>query len=244
MENMHIASAAHLSGKALPTAEALAKTFDHTFLKAFGGEREIAKLCAESEEYGFYSVMVNPCHVKFCRERLLGTEIKVGCVVGFPLGATTVDQKLYEADTAIADGADEIDYVLNIGALKDGNDELILGELRDMTELCHEAGKVVKVIFENCYLEKEEIVRAAQLAAQIKPDFIKTSTGFGTGGATTEDVRLMRAHTAKEVKVKAAGGIRTLQTCLDMLDAGAERIGISAGVEVLAELRAFTSPRS
>jgi len=220
------------------TAAELAEMMDHTNLKAFAEKSKIKRLCEEAGRHGFASVMVNAYRVPDCREYLYGSGVMVGTVVSFPLGATSVKAKVQEAAVAIRAGANEIDYVLNIGAVKDGDFGLIRREMREMTKACHAQGAAVKVIFENCYLTKEEIRTVADIAGEIQPDFIKTSTGFGISGAAAEDVRLMKKAAGDKVAVKAAGGIRTLQSFMDMAQAGATRIGASNSVAILEEYKA------
>ena len=220
------------------TRESLAKLFDHTNLKAAATRGDIEKLCAEAKEYGFASVMVNSAHTALCR-KLVGDEILVGTVVGFPLGQMSVEAKIFEARTAIADGADEIDWVVNITNVKDGAWDLVRDEMERITSACRRLGAATKIILENCYLTKDEIVRLCEIAREVKPDFVKTSTGFGTGGATVEDVRLMKETVGDAVKVKAAGGIRDWATCKAMIEAGAVRIGASAGKQILDEFAAL-----
>lgn len=220
------------------TAAELAAMIDHTNLKTFAEKSEIRQLCGEAVQFGFASVMVNASRIPDCRDFLGNSGILIGTVVSFPQGATSVKAKVQEAATAIEAGAAEIDYVLNIGAVKDGDFELIRREMRELTETCHEFGAAIKVIFENCYLTKEEMKRVAGIAGEIHPDFIKTSTGFGTSGATEEDVRLMKEAVGAGVAVKAAGGIRTLQSFQSMTEAGAERIGTSNSVAILKEFEA------
>ncbi len=214
----------------------LASYFDHTFLKAYATENDFIKLCNEAKELSCRMVAINSYPVKFCKELLKGTGVHVGAAIGFPLGQTTVKSKLYEAKNAIIDGADEIDYVINVGEAKMHNWTYIVEEMKEMTSLCHGNSVIVKAIFENCYLEKSEIIELSKIAKEVKPDYIKTSTGFGTGGATIEDIKLMKQHVGGIVQVKAAGGIRNLQTCLAMIDAGATRIGTSSSVEIINEL--------
>ncbi len=215
------------------TKEKLAKMIDHTYLKAFGVRADIEKLCAEAKENGFATAMVNSCQVKLCRQLLEGSDVGIGSVVAFPLGQMTVDMKACEAKKAIDDGATEIDYVLNIGELKMGNLSYIREEMETMVKLCHENGALCKVIFENCYLTDEEIKAAALVAKDVRPDFIKTSTGFGTGGAELSDVKLMKDTVGDAVKVKASGGIRNWDSCRAMIEAGAERIGTSNGFDIV-----------
>ena len=220
------------------TKEAVAAMIDHTNLKATATREDIRRLCEEAKTYRFASVMVNSAFTALCSELVKGTGVLVGTVAGFPLGQMSTAAKVFEAETAIADGADEIDYVVNVSDVKDGKWDLVRGEMEKITAACHSRGAGCKVIFENCYLTKEEIVRLAEIAKEVKPDFIKTSTGFGTGGATPEDVRLMKETVGDAVKVKAAGGIRDWASCRAMIEAGAERIGASAGRQILGEFSA------
>ena len=215
------------------TRDAVAGMIDHTNLKATATREDIRRLCEEAKEYHFASVMVNSAFTALCRELVQGTGVLVGTVAGFPLGQMSTAAKVFEAETAIADGADEIDYVVNVSDVKDGKWDLVKEEMEKITHACHSRGAGCKVIFENCYLTKEQIVRLAEIAKEVRPDFIKTSTGFGTGGATPEDVRLMKETVGDAVKVKAAGGIRDWAGCRAMIEAGAERIGASAGKQIL-----------
>ena len=215
------------------TRDAVAGMIDHTNLKATATREDIRRLCEEAKEYHFASVMVNSAFTALCRELVQGTGVLVGTVAGFPLGQMSTAAKVFEAETAIADGADEIDYVVNVSDVKDGKWDLVKEEMEKITRACHARGAGCKVIFENCYLTKEQIVRLAEIAKEVRPDFIKTSTGFGTGGATPEDVRLMKETVGDAVKVKAAGGIRDWAGCRAMIEAGAERIGASAGKQIL-----------
>ena len=215
------------------TKEQLASMIDHTNLKAFADEEAMKKLCDEAAANHFAMVAINGAQVERCAALLKGTGVHVGAAIGFPLGQMTIESKVFEAQDAIGRGADEIDYVINVAELKNGNLDFIEKEMRAVVEVCRKAGKISKVIFENCYLTDEEKTSVAEIAKKVKPDFVKTSTGFGTGGATVEDVRLMKAVVRDEVKVKAAGGIRDLKTALAMVEAGAERLGTSAGVEIV-----------
>lgn len=219
------------------TKEAVAAMIDHTNLKATATREDIRRLCEEAKTYHFASVMVNSAFTALCRDLVKGTGVLVGTVAGFPLGQMSTAAKVFEAETAIADGADEIDYVVNVSDVKDGRWDLVKDEMKKITDACHSRGAGCKVIFENCYLTKEEIARLAGIAKEVKPDFIKTSTGFGTGGATPEDVRIMKEIAGNDVKVKAAGGIRDWASCKAMIEAGAERIGASAGKQILDEFR-------
>ncbi len=213
----------------------LAGMIDHTNLKAFATEDDFTKLCDEAVKYHFAMVAINPYPVSFCKSLLKGTGVHVGAAIAFPLGQTDIESKVAETRQAISDGADEIDYVLNVGKLREGNTEYIRKEMEEIVGVCKEHGVICKVIFENCYLTKEEIKDAALIAKEVRPDFIKTSTGFGTSGATVEDVRLMKETVGDVVKVKAAGGIRDLSTALSMIEAGAERIGTSSGIKIMEE---------
>ena len=217
------------------TKEELARIFDHTFLKAYASRDDFIQLCNEAKSIGAAMVAINSEPVKLCKELLQGTNIHVGAAISFPLGQTTLDIKLAETKQAIDDGADEIDYVINIGKAKMHDWNYIEQEMRSIVELCHENQLICKVIFENCYLTKEEIVKIAEIAKEVKPDYIKTSTGFGTSGATVEDIRLMKETVGNEVKVKAAGGIRDWKTCRAMIEAGASRIGTSSSLKILEE---------
>lgn len=211
------------------------KYFDHTFLKAFATKEDIDTLCAQAKELDTASVCVNEEWVSYCKNKLEGTNVKICSVVGFPLGQCGLNTKAFETKEALKDGADEIDYVLNVGDVKMHNYEKVKEEMKTLTEICHSQNKGIKVIFENCYLTKEEIKECALIAKEVKPDFIKTSTGFGTSGATKEDVQLMKDTVGKDVQVKAAGGIHSLAEVQDMIEAGATRIGASATVQIMEE---------
>lgn len=182
-------------------------------------------------------VAINSAQVCVCKELLKGCDVHVGAAISFPLGQTVLEIKVEETKKAIQDGADEIDYVINIGEAKMGHWDYIEEEMRQITEICRAHKVISKVIFENCYLEKEEIKKLAEIAKKVKPDYIKTSTGFGTGGATLEDVRLMKETVGDDVKVKAAGGVRDWETCKAMIEAGAERIGTSSSIAILEGFR-------
>ena len=209
----------------------LNKMIDHTLLKADARKDQIVTLCNEAKEYDFASVCVNSGWVSLCKELLEGSDVKVCTVVGFPLVAMSTAAKAFEAKQAVADGADEIDMVLNIGALKDGNDELVQKDIEAVVEAV--SGKCIKVILETCLLNKDEIVRACKLCMNAKADFVKTSTGFSTSGATVEDVKLMKDTVKDQCKVKAAGGVRTFADMEAMIAAGADRIGTSKGIQLL-----------
>ena len=212
----------------------LAKYIDHTLLKADATPAQIKKLCAEAEEYQFASVCVNSCYAKLAHECLRGRGVAVCCVVGFPLGAMSPRAMAYEARCAAEDGASEIDMVLPIGALKAGDDETVRETIGAVVEAV--TGRaIVKVILEACLLTDAEKVRACQLAESVGAAFVKTSTGFSSGGATEHDVVLMRKSVSSAVQVKAAGGIRDRETALRMIAAGADRIGASAGIQIVSE---------
>lgn len=210
----------------------LAKYIDHTLLKADATPGQIKKLCAEAEEYQFASVCVNSCYARLAHDCLRGRGVAVCCVVGFPLGAMTPRAMAYEARCAAEDGATEIDMVLPVGALKAGDDETVRETIGAVVEAV--TGRaIVKVIIEACLLTDAEKVRACQLAESVGAAFVKTSTGFSSGGATEHDVALMRKSVTSAVQVKAAGGIRDRETALKMIAAGADRIGASAGIQIV-----------
>jgi deoxyribose-phosphate aldolase len=213
----------------------IASTIDHTLLKPDATQAQIIQLCAEAKENQFASVCVNPTHVKLCAQLLKGSGVDTCTVVGFPLGATTQTAKALETRDVVMLGATEVDMVINIGALKSKNYEAVLADITAVTEAAHEGDAIVKVIIEAAMLTDEEKVIACQLAQVAGADFVKTSTGFGPGGATVEDVALMRQTVGPDMGVKAAGGVRTLQDALAMIAAGATRIGASAGVAVMEE---------
>ena len=219
------------------TPNEIAKMIDQTLLKAFVCDEDFRQFCEESDRYGFKMVAINSAPVLKCRKFLKDSVVHVGAAIGFPLGQTTIETKVYETRQAIEEGADEIDYVVNIVELKNRNLEYIRKEMEAIVSACREAKVLSKVIFENCYLNREEKEILCGIAMEVKPDYIKTSTGFGTGGATVEDVRLMKSLVGDTIKVKAAGGIRDLDTALTMIEAGADRIGTSAGVKIVEELK-------
>ena len=220
------------------TKAQLAGMIDHTCLKAHAIHADFDQLCREAKDNGYAMVAINSVPVKYCKELLKDTPVHVGAAISFPLGQTTIETKVHETEKAIEDGADEIDYVINIGELKNGNLAYIKEEMERIVAVCREHQVLSKVIFENCYLTKEEIKHVAKIAKEIKPDFIKTSTGFGPSGATADDVKLMKDTVGAEVKVKAAGGIRDWVTCKKMIEAGAERIGTSSSIKIVEEFLA------
>lgn len=217
-----------------PTKE-LGKYIDHTLLKPEVTETQIRKLCEEAAQFGFATVCVNPVWTGLCSQLLRGTNVGVCAVVGFPLGASKAEVKEFEARRAVSDGAKELDMVINVGKLKSGQDMEVLDEIRKVAQAAHEGGAILKVIIEAALLSNEEKVRACTLAREAQADFVKTSTGFGPGGATADDVALMRRIVGNDIGVKAAGGIRDLATVRQMLAAGATRIGASAGVKIIEE---------
>ena len=220
------------------TPDELARYIDHTNLKPDATVTDLERLCQEAAEHHFAMVAVNSAPVARCAALLNGTGVHVGAAIGFPLGQTTIAAKVFEVADAIENGADEIDYVINITELKAGNDSYIEDEMSQIVTACSKAGVLSKVIFETCYLTEDEKRRLATIAAGVRPDFVKTSTGFGTAGATIEDVRLMKEIVGDSVHVKAAGGIRDLDFALSLIAAGATRIGTSSGMKLVDELRA------
>lgn len=208
------------------------RLFDHTLLKPYATGEMLAAECRKAAEYGFATIAINSGVTAECVEYLKGTDVKVDAAIGFPLGITTVAAKVAETRDAIACGAGEIDYVLNIGKLKEHNLAYITEEMKAIVTVCREAGVTSKVIFENCYLTDEEKDMACEAALLALPDFIKTSTGFGPTAATVEDVRRMKNAVGDKIRVKAAGGVRTLDAALAMIEAGAQRIGCSASIAI------------
>ena len=219
------------------TLDDLCHMIDHTNLHADATAADMEKLCNEAASYGFGMVAINQSQVKLCAELLEGTNVHVGAAISFPLGQTTIFSKVTDTRDALDNGADEIDYVVNLTEVKAGNWDYVEEEMASIVALCHEEGAVSKVIFENCYLSQEEKLGLCRVASIVRPDFVKTSTGFGKGGATFEDVELMRANVPAEVKVKAAGGIRTADDFLQFVRLGAERIGCSAGIPIIDDIR-------
>lgn len=221
----------------LKDARGIARLIDHTVLKPDATRDQVVSLCREAREYGFASVCVNPCWVPLAAAELANTETAVCTVCGFPLGATTTLAKMREAEEAIRCGAREIDMVINVGALRGGDHDNVRMDIRGVVETAHRAGAIVKVIIEAALLNDEQKVTACRLAQAAGADFVKTSTGFGPGGATAHDVALMRATVGPNMGVKAAGGIRTLDDVKAMVAAGANRIGASAGVAIIQAVR-------
>ena len=210
------------------TAKELARYFDHTLLKAYATEDDFRAFCADCAAYGFAMAAINPAPVALCKQLLRDTPVHVGAAIGFPLGQNTIETKLFETRDAIANGADEIDYVVNLTQLKAGNLDYVAREM----------GVLSKVIFENCYLTQQEKLALCAVAREVRPDYVKTSTGFGTGGATLEDVRLMLDHVGPDIRVKAAGGVRDLDTALTLIDMGVGRIGSTASIKIVDAFKA------
>ncbi|SNX55251.1 deoxyribose-phosphate aldolase [Thermoanaerobacterium sp. RBIITD] len=212
----------------------IAKMIDHTLLKPDAKDVDIKKLCEEAKEYNFASVCINPCYVKYANDILENSSVKVCTVIGFPLGANTIKSKVFEAKDAILNGAQEIDMVLNVGKLKSGDYDYIKNEIETVT---HEAKSmkniIVKVILETCYLNDDEKIKACEITVKAGADFVKTSTGFGSGGATIHDVQLMRKAVGDDFGVKASGGVRTAEVAREMIKAGANRIGTSSGIQIV-----------
>ena len=209
----------------------LNKYIDHTILKATASGTDVQKLCEEAIEHEFYSVCVNGCYVADAKHLLQGTDVKIAAVVGFPLGAMTTAAKVFEAKEAVENGASEIDMVINVAKLKDGEFEYVENEILQIKEAIGD--NVLKVIIETCYLTDEEKVKACELSLVAKADFVKTSTGFGTGGATYEDVKLMKSVVGDNAKVKASGGVRDKETAQKYVELGAERLGTSSGIDIV-----------
>ena len=219
------------------TLEEITQYIDHTLLKPYASKEAMQAFCNEAKELKVKMVAINSYYTKFCKELLKDTTIHVGAAISFPLGQTTIAVKAFETIEAIKDGADEIDYVLNLAKVKDGDFTYIKEEMETIVKICSEAGIISKVIFENCYLTKDEIRKCAQIAKEVKPDFIKTSTGFGPGGALIEDVKIMLETVDGVCKVKAAGGIRDYKTFNEFINLGVERIGTSSTKTIIKEFK-------
>lgn len=215
----------------------IARIIDHTLLKPDAKPEEIEKICREAAEYNFASVCINPCYVPLAAGKLHDSSVKVCTVIGFPLGATTTRSKVSEAEEAIASGAREVDMVINIGRLKAGDDMYVTNDIREVVGIAHNKSCVAKVIIETCLLTDEEKEKACLLAKSAGADFVKTSTGFSKGGATAADVSLMRKAVGPDMGVKASGGVRSYADALEMIRAGASRIGTSSGVKIVDESR-------
>ena len=209
----------------------LNKYIDHTYLKAMGGKEVIEKLCAEARVYDFKSVCVNPCNVALAKKLLEGSDVLVCTVIGFPLGQNTTATKLFETKEAIENGAKEIDMVINVAKLKDQDYDYVKNEIKVLKDAC--GSLTLKVIIETCYLTKDEIRKVSELALEAGADFVKTSTGFGTGGALVEDVAIMKSVVGDKAYVKASGGVKTHADAIKMIEAGADRIGTSNGIDIM-----------
>lgn len=209
------------------------KYFDHTNLKADATSKDIDKLCEEAKKYNFMSVCINPFYIDKAKELLLGTDVKICTVIGFPLGQMTTEMKVAEATNAVMHGAEEVDMVINVAKAKENDFAYVENEIRHIKQAIGDV--LLKVILENCYLSKDQILNASLAAKRANADFVKTSTGFGKGGATVEDVRIMREAVGQEMGVKAAGGIHSLEEAESMIKAGANRIGCSASVSIMEE---------
>ena len=207
------------------------KYIDHTLLKATATKIEIVKLCTEAKEYNFYAVCVNGCYVELAKQELQNSDVNIAAVIGFPLGAMTTEVKVFEAKNCIENGASEIDMVINVGKLIDGENKYVENEIRQIKEAI--GNNVLKVIFENCYLSKEQIKTVSQLAVNAGADFVKTSTGFGNGGATFEDVIIMKEVVKNKAQIKAAGGVRDTETAEKYIKMGVTRLGTSSGVSLV-----------
>lgn len=207
------------------------KYIDHTLLKADASANDIKKLCFEAKEYNFMSVCINPSFIKLAKEELKNSSVLVCTVIGFPLGANTTEVKVFEAEDAVNSGADELDMVINISKLKDKEYDYVQKEIEEIVRVAK--GRTVKVIIETCYLTEEEKIMACKLATNAKANFVKTSTGFGQGGATLEDVKLMKANIGQNMEVKASGGVRSAADLKAYIAAGATRIGTSSGVKLI-----------
>lgn len=212
----------------------IAKMIDHTILKAFSTRQDVIKVCREAKEYGFFSVCINPTHIELAKKELEGSNVKVCTVIGFPLGANTSEVKAFETKDAIAKGAHEVDMVINIGALKDKNYDLVYNDIKAVVDAANKEA-LVKVIIETCYLTDEEKKMACELSVKAGADYVKTSTGFGTGGSTPEDIKLMRDVVGANIGVKASGGVRVTDDAIKVIEAGASRIGASASISIVTE---------
>lgn len=213
------------------TKKQLAKMMDHTILKATATPADVEKICREALEIDAASVCINPCNIEQAKRLLEGSGVKVCTVIGFPLGANTTSVKMYETQDAIRRGAEEVDMVINVGALLAGDTDTVYNDIKGVVEAA--GGTLVKVIIETCYLSDDQKKTACELAMKAGADFVKTSTGFGTGGATAHDVALMRSVVGEKLKVKASGGIRTCQNAVEMIEASADRLGVSASIAIL-----------
>lgn len=220
----------------------ISQLIDHTLLRSDATAEQIVQLCTDAKQYSFASVCVNPVYVAQCAQSLQNTPVKVCTTIGFPLGATTTDVKVFEAQQAIQLGASEIDMVIHVGALKAGKQDDVMQDIAAVVDVGHNANALVKVILETCLLTDEEKVTACRLAKSADADFVKTSTGFSTGGATVKDIALMRRTVGEHMGVKASGGVRSLVDATNMVEAGATRIGTSSGVQIVLEAQEANRP--
>ena len=207
--------------------------FDHSLLKASATRADFEAFCKEGIKYNVKMLAINPAAVVFCKQQIQDHPINIGAAIGFPLGQMTLEAKIFETKDAIQKGVDEIDYVIDIVELKSQNFKHIEEEMKSIVAICRENDVISKVIFENCYLTEDEKKRLCEISNRVKPDFIKTSTGFGSGGATVADIKLMRAEADASIKIKASGGIKSLEDALRLIDAGAERVGTSSTVGII-----------
>lgn len=212
----------------------LNRMIDHTLLKPDATEEDVKKLCMEAKEYEFSSVCVNPYYVKLAKEELKSTNVNIATVIGFPLGSTTSEVKAFEAKKSVENGADELDMVINIGALKSKKYDVVKNDISAVVKEA-EGNALVKVIIETCLLDNEEKIKACELSKEAGADFVKTSTGFSTGGAVKEDVLLMKKTVGEKLGIKASGGVRDYKKAMEMIDAGASRIGASAGIKIVEQ---------
>ena len=219
------------------TLDQLARMIDHASLKADVLSTEIEKLCQEAKQYHFAMVAINQIQSPICAKLLEGTDIKVGAAIAFPLGQTSIEAKVFETDNALSIGASEIDYVIHIGKAREGDWDYIKREMTAVVEVCRKHNVISKVIFENCYLTDDQKIKLCEIASEVKPDFIKTSTGMASGGATLADVALMREHVSNDVQVKASGGVRTAEMFLEMLRCGVTRVGSSSGIVIIEDIK-------
>lgn len=226
------------------TIDQFSQLIDHTNLKPFANDSDMKKLCDEAKEYHFRMVAINQVQSALCAKFLAGSDVHIGAAISFPLGQTTIESKVFDTKDAIQNGANEIDYVVNLTEVKNQNFDFIKKEMEAIVAICKPQNVICKVIFENAYLEKNEIEKLSLIAKEVRPDFIKTSTGFAPTGATFEDVRLMKETVGDTVKVKAAGGIRDVETFLGMIRAGAERIGTSSGIEIITDLKKIMAEKN
>ncbi len=213
----------------------LNKFIDHTLLKPMAKKEDIIKICNEAKEYNFASVCVNPCNVKLIKEELKGSDVKVCSVISFPFGTSSTEIKVAEAKQAISAGADEIDMVINVGKLLENDLAYTENEIKQITKACHDGNAILKVIVETCYLEEENIKAICEIIENTNADFIKTSTGYGTRGASLEDIKLFKKYLKKDTKIKASGGIRSKEDALKYIDLGCSRIGTSSGIKIVTD---------